>query len=184
LVEVIACPCKLLRSDYKQRINKNTQSLSLPLKSQYRDVNSAPKSLFNVLSLYSQGHLPLSPPRPHISSDSSLTSQAFFPSLSKNPAPPPCEPPPSRSAAALSTAAQRLRRHPLLISGSAALPPSSGYGTSWAWRRAIVPAPPVPRPCWVGRSRGRAAANCELRSSAFTGSRSPRHPRDQAPPTH
>ena len=37
-----------------------------------------------MLSLYSQGHLPLSPPRPHISSDSSLTNQAFFPSLSKS----------------------------------------------------------------------------------------------------
>ena len=37
-----------------------------------------------MLSLYSQGHLLLSPPRPRISSDSSLFSQAFFPSLSKS----------------------------------------------------------------------------------------------------
>ncbi|KAG0548108.1 hypothetical protein BDA96_01G138300 [Sorghum bicolor] len=26
----------------------------------------------------------------------------------------------------------------------------------------------VPRSCWAGRSHGRTAANCELKSSAFT----------------
>ena len=75
-------------------------------------------------------------------------------------------PSPTRPGAADALATTRALALP---SGSAALPPPSRSGSSWAWRRAVMAAPPVPQPCWAGTSRdrvGQGGAAAVLRQTA------------------